>query len=234
MRASYIVPAAHVKNVCNLLLISDWDSWEGHWLTGRQSQHEDESIPWTKNHHPLWPIFSTARCKDYAKKCPKHVEMELNIPIPRENLDGTGISHTKLYESKKWEQDTFFVFSNVFSTEFSNATKTVEINSNFWIEQRVDNESAIVWWEAWNLNYNTRLLGGFGWFYCVMEIVTNSRESIIYDGIATYIPWNCPHNYYLFSPQSIYTTAIYCVFMCAYWAIIIPMLTLVNYKMTLI
>ena len=159
--------------------------------------------------------------------------MELNIPIPRENLDGIGISHTKLHESKKWEQDTFFVFSNVFSTEFSNATKTVEINSNFWIEQRVDNESAIVWWEAWNLNYNTRLLGGFGWFYCVIEIVTNSRESIIDDGIATYIPWNCPNNYYLFSPQSIYTTtAIYCVFICAYWAIIIPMLTLVNYKMT--
>ena len=82
--------------------------------------------------------------------------MELNIPIPRENLDEIGISHTKLHESKKWEQDPFFVFSNVFSTEFSNATKTVENNSNFWIEQRVDNESAIVWWEAWNLNYNTR------------------------------------------------------------------------------
>ena len=118
LRASYIVPVAHVKNVCNLLLISDWDSWEGHWLTGRQSQHEDESIPWTKKSSSSLAHLSTARCKDYAKKCPKHVEMELNIPIPRENLDGTGISHTKLYESKKWEQDTFFVFSNVFSTKF--------------------------------------------------------------------------------------------------------------------
>ena len=113
MRASYIVPAAHVKNVCNLLLISDWDSWEGHWLTGRQSQHEDESIPWTKNHHPLWPIFSTARCKDYAKKCPKHVERELYIP--RESLDEIGILHYKaVWEQKMRTRYIFRIFDGVF------------------------------------------------------------------------------------------------------------------------